>query len=360
MKTQFRQFFESSPDALLVVDSVGRIRQANAQAESLFGYRREQVAGEFAQTLFPGQQMTWSPPPGSADRPQPKGRHLELVGRRSDRTQFPADVAVIPIQTAEGPETLVSIKDLSEAQRAQFALELGLDVVRSAEQDEQALLDHLIHALEHERARIAADIHDDTIQILSAANLRLQQLRHRLEDPAELEILDKLEDTVSLALGRLRQLIFDLRPSALEQGSVAAAVQAYLEEMRSDTGIDYRVEGSCRADIPVATSMLIYRTVQEALVNVRKHARAKTVCVQFRDVSDGCLTRISDDGVGYSPAEVEQQPGHLGLTLMRERAEFAGGWSRIESSPGGGTVVEFWVPLDNPPEQPGAGRERAA
>jgi PAS domain S-box-containing protein len=302
MKTQFRQFFESSPDALLVVDSLGRIRQANAQAESLFGYRREQVHGEFAQTLFPGQQMSWSPPAGAAERPQPAGRHLELVGRRSDRSQFPADVAVIPIQTAEGPETLISIKDLSEAQRAQFVLELGLDVLRSAERDDQALLDHLIRAQEQERARIAADIHDDTIQILSAANLRLQQLRHRLQDPEELQILDKLDETLSLSLGRLRQLIFDLRPSTLAYDSVAAAVRAYLDEMRSDTGIEYRVEGSCSADIPASTSMLIYRTTQEALVNIRKHARAKTVQVQFLDVSDGCLTRISDDGVGYSPA----------------------------------------------------------
>ena len=360
MKTQFRQFFESSPDALLVVDSVGRIRQANAQAESLFGYRQEQVHGEMAQTLFPGQQMTWSPPARAPGQRQAAGRHLELVGRRSDRSQFPADVAVIPIQTAEGPETLISIKDLSEAQRAQFALELGLEVLQSAERDDQALLDHLIRALEQERARIAADIHDDTIQILSAANLRLQQLRHRLQDPDELQILDKLEETLTLSLGRLRQLIFDLRPSTLEQGTVADAVRAYLEEMRSDVGVDCSVEGSCRAEIPASTSMLIYRTAQEALVNVRKHARAKTVRVQFVDVSDGCLTRISDDGVGYSPAEVEDRPGHLGLTLMRERAELAGGWCRIESTPGGGTVVEFWVPFDNPPEQPGAGHERAA
>jgi PAS domain S-box-containing protein len=360
MKTQFRQFFESSPDALLVVDSVGRIRQANAQAESLFGYRHLQVHGEFAQTLFPGQQISVAPSPGSPERAQPAGQHLELVGRRSDRSQFPADVAVIPIQTAEGPETLISIKDLSEAQRAQFVLELGLDVLQSAGRDEQALLDHLIRAQEQERSRIAADIHDDTIQILSAANLRLQQLRHRLQDPDNLQILDKLDETLSMSLGRLRQLIFDLRPSSLEHGSVAAAVRAYLEQMSSDTGIDYRVEGSCRADIPASTSMLIYRTTQEALVNVRKHAKAKTVRVQFTDVSDGCLTRISDDGVGYSPVEIEDRPGHLGLTLMRERAQFAGGWCRIESTPGGGTVVEFWVPLDNPPRHNEAGHERAA
>jgi len=106
--------------------------------------------------------------------------------------------------------------------------------------------------------------------------------------------------------------------------------------------------------------MLIYRIVREALLNVRKHARARTVRVQLRDVSDGYLVRIVDDGVGYSPAEVEDRPGHLGLTLMQERAHAGGGWCRIESMPGGGTTVEFWVPLQVPPHQPELGRDLAA
>jgi signal transduction histidine kinase len=106
--------------------------------------------------------------------------------------------------------------------------------------------------------------------------------------------------------------------------------------------------------------VLIYRTTLEALANVRKHARATMVRVQFLEVSDGCLARIVDDGVGYNPAEVEASPGHLGMTLIRERAQVAGGWSRIESTPGEGTTVEFWIPFDEPPYQPEAGRERAA
>jgi signal transduction histidine kinase len=91
--------------------------------------------------------------------------------------------------------------------------------------------------------------------------------------------------------------------------------------------------------------MLIYRNVREALANARKHARANAVLVEFLDIADGCLVRIVDDGVGYHPADIEDRPGHLGLVLMRERAELAGGWCRIESSPGSGTIVEFWVPL---------------
>ena len=96
---------------------------------------------------------------------------------------------------------------------------------------------------------------------------------------------------------------------------------------------------------------LIYRTAQEALMNVRKHARAKTVHVQLLGLDEGCLVRIVDDGQGYNPLEVESRPGHLGLSLIQERAQIAGGWCRIESAPGAGTTVEFWVPLGDSPIQ---------
>jgi PAS domain S-box-containing protein len=357
MRSRFRQLCESSPDATLIVDLAGQIRQANAQAESLFGYRHDQMHGEFVQTLFPGQPMAHGPGPEQEGR---TGRHLQLVGRRRDLSQFPADVTVIPIQTAEGTITVMSIQDITEAQRAQFVLELGLDVLESADRDQQALLGHLIRAQEEERARIATDIHDDTIQMLTAASLRLQQLRHRLKGAEEQHILDKLEEALSMSHSRLRQLIFDLRPSGLGHATLAAALQDYLEQMRTDTGIAYWLDAKCTVPVAAGNTVLIYRTAQEALANVRKHARAKTVWVELMDVSDGCLARITDDGVGYDPADVEERPGHLGLILMRERAQIAGGWCRVESTPGSGTTVEFWVPLDTPPDQPETGHERAA
>ncbi|WP_199848230.1 sensor histidine kinase, partial [Streptomyces dysideae] len=198
---------------------------------------------------------------------------------------------------------------------------------------------------EEERRRIAADIHDDTIQVITAAGLRLQQLRRRLTDPKDVQVMDKLDETLKLSLSRLRQLIFDLRPASLEHGSLAAALQTFLERMRAEIGVQYRFEERLQTALPVETMVLVYRTAQEALTNVRKHARAKMVRVQLLGVDDGCLMRIVDDGVGYDPLEVESRPGHLGLTLIHERAQMAGGWSRVESEPGSGTTVEFWVPL---------------
>lgn len=348
MKSRFLQLFERYPGAMVIVDRAGQIHQANSQAEQLFGYAHDKLRGESVRTLFPGQSVPLA------------RRHLDLVGSSSDLRQFPAEVSVIPIRTERGSASVLSIRDLTEVQRTQFVLDLGLNVTEAACRDRKDLLDHLIRAQEQERGRIAADIHDDTIQVLAAASLRIQQLRNALSDPGELDTLDRLQKTLSTAMSRLRQLIFGLRPPSLEGGSVATALRGLLEEMKSDTGVSYELDDLCTAQLSRAAKVLIYRSAREALANVRKHARASQVLVLFRAAAGGCLARIVDNGLGYNPAEVEQRPGHAGLTLIRERAEIAGGWSRIESTPGSGTSVEFWVPDHGLPEQPKAGHDRVA
>jgi PAS domain S-box-containing protein len=345
---------------MVIVDRAGQIHEANSQAEELFGYGHNQLRGESVEALFPGQPVALPSGRGSGHDSDDVGRHLDLVGSSSDLRQFPADVNVIPIQTERGTASVMSIRDISEIQRAQFVMDLGLDFEEASGRDRQALLDHLIRAQEEERGRIAADVHDDTIQMLAAANLPIQQLRNMLNDPDQLDIVDRVERMLSLAMSNLRQLIFNLRPPSLEHGDVATALRALLDDMKADLGISYRVDDQCTAGLGLSTKTLLYRSASEALANVRKHARASHVQVRFRSAADGCLMRIVDDGVGYSPAQVEQRPGHVGLTLIRERAEIAGGWCRIESTPGGGTTLEFWVPDRELPRQPRAGRDRAA
>ena len=357
MKSWITELPEAFPDAMVIVDSQGRIVQANAQAASLFGFDERTMNGMHIQALFPDQLLAL--PSGRSGQQGQAGRYLELVGSRSDSSRFPAVVAVMPVKIKHVTAVVISIRDLTEAQRAQFVLRRGVEILMSESRDRQALLRHLIRAREEERVRIAADIHDDAIQLMSAANLRLQQLRLRLRDEAAGRILDKLQEAITLSSSHLRQLIFDLRPSGLEDGNLGAALRVYLEQMHADTGIAYRLDDRLSARAPDGTALLIYRNVLEVLANVRKHARASTIVVELLVIEDGCLVRIVDDGVGYDPADVEDRPGHLGLVLIRERAELAGGWSRIESSPGAGTTVEFWVPLGESSTEPDAGHERA-
>src|SRR5258708_32272704 len=146
MEIQFRQLLEPSPDAMRIVDRAGQIAEANAQADPLFGYARAQLRGEFVRTVSPCQSLV--PYQGASGREDLVGRHLELVGRRSCLSQFPADVTVIPLQTDQGGAIVLTVRDNSDAQRRHIVLTVGLALPEPRAQDPQALLGHLIRAQE--------------------------------------------------------------------------------------------------------------------------------------------------------------------------------------------------------------------
>jgi PAS domain S-box-containing protein len=339
------------PDAVAIVNSRGRIIRANAAAAALFGYDEHEIDGMSARALFPGQPLIF--PGGHSRHGGQADRYLELVGRRRDSSQFPAIVSVMPVKIGNVTTAIMNIRDSSEPERIQSILSRGLEILMSEDMYRQILLRQLVRVRDEERARIAANIHDDAIQMISAANLRLQQLRLRVHDPVARRVLESLQVALNLSLSRLRQVIYELRPPGLDEGSLGAALQAYLEQMHSDTGIAYRLDDRLSERVPESCAVLVYRTAREALANVRQHARASTVTVELLEIEDGCLLRVVDDGVGYDPARIEDRPGHLGHMLIRERSEMAGGWWRIESSSGSGTTVETWIPFGKSSTEPG-------
>jgi signal transduction histidine kinase len=166
-----------------------------------------------------------------------------------------------------------------------------------------------------------------------------------LTNTEQLRVLEELEETVVLSIARLRHLLFELRPPVLDREGLAPAIRVYLEELHKETGLAYEIDNRLLMEPPEDTRRILYRITQEALTNVRKHARARRVTVLLDEEERGFRIRVRDDGQGFSMEEPEQQaPGHLGFTAMRERAELAGGWWRVASSPRQGTAVEFWLP----------------
>jgi signal transduction histidine kinase len=206
------------------------------------------------------------------------------------------------------------------------------------------LVERLIGAHEEERRSIAADIHDDTVQVMAAVAMRVERLRLRTTDEGQLRLIDDIADTVREAAGRLRSLVFDLRPPALDlEGGLAGSIRVYLAEMAARSGLEFTVSGGA-GGLDADLRLVLYRISQEALINVTKHAAAAHVDVRVEDLDAGVRVSIADDGAGFDASTMESVPGHLGVTAMRERAERAGGWWRCQSAPGSGTMVEFWVP----------------
>lgn len=237
------------------------------------------------------------------------------------------------------------------------------------DEERRRLMADLVRAQEAERARIAEEIHDDSIQVMSAAALRLELLQRQLTDDDERRSVAMVARTVDTAITRLRRLMFQLRPRTLDSEGLSMALREYLEELAGDAGFEWRVEDRLEAPLPEEVRVTLFRVAQEAVRNIWKHARAQHVTLALEPESGGISMRITDDGIGFRLGEqMRYRPGHLGFASIRERVESLGGRLRVASEPGAGCTVDVWVPASpvtglsdvSGSAQPGTGeRERA-
>lgn len=240
-------------------------------------------------------------------------------------------------------------RGLGELTDVAQALNSAAEDIERRQLAQARLLAEVVAAEEETRRRVAADIHDDTAQAVAAAGLRIDALVAELSDPAAREVGAKARQSLAEANRRLRRLLFELRPPALDEAGLAAALELYLADSYAHDGFDWRVVNRLRSEPSPEVRAILYRVALEALTNVRKHAHASLVEVMLERRGVGVAVRVCDDGHGFElPApDAPAEPGHIGLVTMRERAEAAGGRFALESTPGGGTTVDFWMPEPN-------------
>jgi signal transduction histidine kinase len=208
----------------------------------------------------------------------------------------------------------------------------------------QMLLKTVSTAVDNERKRFANQLHDDALQKLTAAELQLQRLgeSERPNQPVLLQARNLLEQTEDA----LRRLLFEVRPPALESpGGLEESIRDRVAMLRSLTGIEPELELELPDGLSYEFKSTVFRQLAEALTNIEKHAGATKVRVRVRVADAGVHGVVADDGRGFVVAERNNLPGHLGLLAVKERALMAGGWYKIESQPGLGTTIEFWMPI---------------
>jgi len=237
--------------------------------------------------------------------------------------------------------------DVTELKEAEQKLRRSLDMLRDAMAERRLLLRRVEDSEEQERRRIANNIHDDSIQVMASVSLRIQALHSSIPLERQ-EALNDVREIVDESIDRLRHLVFELRPPALDSKGLVVALRQYLERTGAEVGFDYRVVDKLALEPPSDVRLQLYRIAQEAISNVGRHADARLVQVKVEHRGSGVGVRIEDDGKGFNPGDSEPAPGHLGTSAMRERAEMANGVFDIKSEPGGGTVVEFWLPTESP------------
>jgi PAS domain S-box-containing protein len=339
---QFKALVEASPDFIAIADLDGRVKYVNPAGRRLVGVDQDVDVTETTISDY----LTPEGLEASLNVEQPaviaKGHwEGESTLRNHHGPPIPVAIASFLIRDSEGgePFALATVqRDISERLAAETAL-------RELADQRQALLTRLVDAQDEERARIAADVHDDPVQALASVDLRLGLLRRRLGEraPELLPVLEPLQISVAGATDRLRALLFDLEPPDMQLGLTGALSRA-AEEIFESTKTRWTVDGDDEPDVPDATRAIAYLISKEALNNVRKHASAREVAMAIRTRDGGVEVTIADDGVGLGPARLEASPGHRGVFNMQDRAAVAGGRCTIRNGERGGTVVTVWLP----------------
>jgi two-component system sensor histidine kinase DevS len=330
----FRGLLESAPDAIVIVDTEGRIVIVNRQAERLFGYSRDELLGQPVEILVPWRlrEAHRNHRHDYARRPatRPMGIGLELTACRRDGTEIPVEISLSPLETPDGLLVTSIIRDISER--------------KALEEERQRLLAE--RETQAERQRIAMDLHDGVIQSIYAVGLGLEmaaldidenpsQARRRIE-----QAIDELNQTIQ----DIRDYIFRLQPARFS-GDLRESLERLMHDFATSAAV--RVSVEIEPDVPPLdeeTGAGIFHVAQEALSNIRKHASATTVHATLQLSGDRVRLTIRDDGIGFDPGAPRSE-AHRGLRNMRARAEDFGGDVRIESVPGHGTAVIVEVPM---------------
>jgi signal transduction histidine kinase len=274
---------------------------------------------------------------------------------------FGARTIVVPLRRLVRAAGRVSWGDLSaiaepvsgveEIEDLQQALQEMAGRIQSYEEGMRDYLGAVTEAQEGERARLARELHDETVQALVALGQRVEMAKRALERGGTERARALLEEVRRLSaetMEGVRRFSQDLRPLYLEDLGFVPALEMLAREAgrHGQVVVEVRVEGTPRRLAP-AHELALYRIAQEALNNAIKHAQAQRIWLNLRFDEAGATLTVADGGVGFKVPERPDrltQEGHFGLLGMRERALLAGGELRVGSYPGQGTTITVRIP----------------
>lgn len=328
----YRMVVDNISDLVALVAPDGTVLYASPSHEAVLGYTPEEMVGRHASEgttqEFRAESLRSLAEAAAGHRTS--AVRFQMVHKDGHQVELEG-VGWQPILDESGEVAAILAVSRDMTERVQ------------AEEERARFVSRLVAATEEERRRVSDDIHDAPIQALTALLLRLEGLETHV-DEAGRTTLDRSIGSVREVIRSLRGLMFELRPRSLDREGLVIALQDHLRSFSEDTEIDVRLHVDALEREPDAeTAVVLYRIAQEALTNVRKHAKAAHVMVTLETADGGARLVVQDDGIGV-PAEPIEAFAHVGIDAMRDRAELVGGSLRIAPAPEGGTLVEVWVP----------------
>jgi PAS domain S-box-containing protein len=333
----YRMLAQHLPDGCVVLfDDALRLLLVEGPAVADAGFVKEEVEGRTLDEIFdPEHAAALVRPFGEALR----GRDLEFEFGYRDKTYL---VRALPLagQPSAGARVMALALDVTAREAAQR------EVAESRARLER-LSRLLLTAQENERRRIAREVHDELGQALTAVKIGLAASLQRAQRRGSLDSERHVRTaaaTVDQAIESVQRIILALRPGVLDSLGPIAAIEHAVQQFSERSGIAVTLElppEPLPLDAEHATAL--YRTVQEALTNVLRHAHARAVSVSLRVDADVLRLRIADDGRGIGDDQM-RNPRSMGILGMRERAAACGGSLHLSRPPGGGTVVAMTIP----------------
>jgi PAS domain S-box-containing protein len=331
---------ESSGDAMITVDSQGRILSWNRGAEEIYGWSRAEAIGQVL-PMVPPDQLTAAQAMLGQLRAGGVLRNVEAIRQRKDGQLIDVIVTTSPLRNVAGEiiGALGTSKDISELKRLQRVL--------LAQQQSLAVWE--------ERERIGMDLHDGAIQSLYSVGLRLESCLP-LVAPAPDEVARRLEqaiEDVTDIIKQVRSYVFDLNAGQLPRRHLTERLAELTQELGGSAAIEVqfladRIAIDASGQLSEAQATNLFLVAREALTNVVKHAQASAAVVRL-SAEDGKLRlSVKDDGVGFDPQAVRAAGGH-GLHNIAERAKLLGARLAIDSQPRAGTEISLEMPLTQEP-----------
>lgn len=270
------------------------------------------------------------------------GIYLEDVERATSQVRAEVEGGIFTTMWAIASVALIAVLLVFGG-----GLTLSIEEHRLADSRLQALNQRIISLQEEERSRVSRELHDGISQLLVSIKFQFELAEHELEtgSASGLATLRQATERLGGAIGEIRRISHDLRPSLLDTLGLPAAIGQLATEFEQRCGLSviYR-NRLAAAQLPDATAVALFRIVQEALTNIERHARASTVHIDLDADALGVQLRVQDDGVGFNPRKIEQMPGGIGLRNIRERVEHLGGQFSLSSN-AGQTGIRVLLPV---------------
>jgi PAS domain S-box-containing protein len=337
MNQQFHTICEGMIEGLLITDiATKRFVRVNASLCRMLGFSEQELLAASIRDIHPPEEV-----PNDLERFQAAAEGRVSINEnrpvlRKDGSIFYADITGHRILYDGRPCLLALFRDVTERRQAQELLRRQNEMLR------RSLL-----SSDHERRIISYEIHDSIAQQLAGATLQFEaceQFRAKRKSKAAAEAFQEGTQILRACQLEARRLIRGVRPLALDQSSVVVAIGQFVQGFEGKPGPRVEFHSQVEFDrLQPKEENAIYRIVQEAVTNARRHSHSETVRVELRQQGDKLLILVQDWGVGFETTDVDHCT--FGLESIRERAQMLGGRAEIETTPGQGTRITVELPV---------------